>query len=105
MSALEDTLAGQLRLRGVNSFVRESMFHSERKWRADFMFPRHMLICEVQGGTWASGAHSRGKGQRRDAEKQNAAVMMGYAYMVFTSDMIRDETAADTIAEYLKGGA
>lgn len=101
MSELEETLAGQLRLRGVKGIRRQFRFHPVRKWAADFAIPPD-LIVEVDGGTWVGGAHSRGAGQNNDFEKQNAAVLMGYVVMRFTTDHVASGYAADTIAEYLK---
>ena len=105
MSELEETLAGQLRLRGIKNLKRQHVFHPTRKWALDFAFPDAMLAVEVDGGTWIGGAHSRGAGQRRDAEKQNAAVVLGWHVMRATSDMVKDESAADTIEAYLRGEA
>jgi very-short-patch-repair endonuclease len=71
-------------------FIREYRFNSARRWRADFCIPQYKILIEVMGGTWTSGKHSRGKGQRNDYEKNNSAVMLGYNCLYYTSDMIRD---------------
>jgi hypothetical protein len=48
-------------------------------------------VClEVNGGQWVKSAHSSGRGLRRDAEKQNAAVISGWRPIVVTADMVAD---------------
>lgn len=59
-------------------------------------------VCvEVQGGTWSQGAHSRGRGYRRDAEKRAAVQMRGWLALDVTADMIDDGSAVRLIAAAL----
>lgn len=62
--------------------------HIGRKWRWDFSWPHLMVSVEIMGGTWMRGGHSRGAGQQRDFEKQNAAVTMGWSVLLYTTDDI-----------------
>jgi len=97
MSALEDTFAMQLKAVGI-PFEREAGFHPKRRWRFDFVFPTHGKIAlEIDGGTWMSGRHSRGTGARSDAEKQNAANLLGWTVYRATTDMVRDGSALQMI--------
>lgn len=102
MSALEDDLVFQVRALGLPAPEREVALIPGRRWRWDLVW-RHLLVCaEIQGGTWVQGAHSRGQGQRRDAQKQNAVVLAGWTPFVFTPDMVRSGEAVETLAEALR---
>lgn len=68
--------------------------------RFDFVFPQYKIAVEVQGGTWIKGAHSRGKGQTRDARKNNLAAAEGWQTLTFTSDMLARD-AYDCIEQVL----
>ena len=54
-------LAGQLTAAGILTWVRQYPFAPDRKYRADFFFPDHNLIVEVEGqahsikGRWKDG--------------------------------------------------
>jgi len=102
MSKLEEKMAFQMRVAGLPNPEREFRFDLVRRWRFDFAWPDKMVALEVDGGTWSRGAHSRGKGQRRDAEKQNAAHLLGWTVYRATSDMVKDGTALNVIEEALK---
>ena len=59
----------------------EYRWHQTRKFRADFAWPDHKIILEVEGGLWVSGKHGRGSGIVKDIEKQNEAAAMGWLYL------------------------
>lgn len=104
-TALENRLVAQIKAAGLPVPMREAYLIPLRLWRWDLAWGHpQCLAVEVQGGTWmpTRGAHSRGAGQRRDAEKQNAAVLAGWRCLVVTSDMVRDGSALATIQEALK---
>lgn len=105
MSALEDRLVLELRAAGLPTPVREFRFHPTRRWRADLAWPDLRLIVEVEGGTFlrTPGRHNRPIGMRKDAEKYNAAVLLGYRLLRVTSDMIRDGSALAVIEAAVKG--
>jgi len=48
---------------------------------------------EIEGGTWVSGRHTRGKGYLNDLEKYNEAVILGWRLLRVTPQMLRDGTA------------
>jgi hypothetical protein len=108
MSALEDALFWQLRVTRQPLPEREVCLIPGRRFRWDFVWrePQYRLTVEVQGGTWSKvrGAHSRGKGQARDAEKQALATLAGYRCLTVTSDQIRSGQALGWIAKALNGG-
>lgn len=73
--------------------VREHVFARElgRRWRWDFCWPPQMVALELEGGTWSTGRHVRGRGFRGDCEKQNAATLLGWRVLRVTSDMLADD--------------
>lgn len=97
MSHLEDTLANQLRICGIDGFVREHRFDPVRLWRFDFAWPEQMLAVECEGGAWQNGRHNRGSGFIADIEKYNEAVLQGWRVLRYTSQAISDGTALNQI--------
>lgn len=79
MSALAETFALILRAGNIEKrFVREHRFHPIRKWRFDFADVENKIAVEIDGGVFIQGRHSRGAGYRSDAEKFNAAAVLGW---------------------------
>ncbi|WP_314340631.1 DUF559 domain-containing protein [Acinetobacter guillouiae] len=92
----ESTLANQLRVLKI-SFEQEYKFHPKRKWRADFHIMGKKILVEVEGGVWNGGRHTRGKGYIGDMEKYNAAVVMGYQVLRFSTDQVKSGLAVQQI--------
>ena len=93
MSDLEEALVAQLRAQGVTDFQREHRFHPTRRWRLDLAWPDLLVACEVEGGTWSGGRHTRGSGFETDCEKYNAAALLGWLVLRVTGKMVRDGRA------------
>jgi very-short-patch-repair endonuclease len=72
-----------------------------RLFRADFCWPEHNLLVEVNGGTWNGGRHTRGAGVERDYEKLNLAVLAGFRVLLFTSRQVRSGQAAEFLRRLL----
>jgi very-short-patch-repair endonuclease len=81
---------------------REYKFHHSRRWRFDFAWPGLRLVVEVEGGTWARGRHTRGAGFERDCEKYNAAALLGWRVLRFTTTMVEDGRAIETLKEFFE---
>lgn len=101
-SAAEETLALVLRsssrAHGLPEAVREYRFHPTRRWRFDFCWPAHKLAVEIDG----RGRHQTVDGVRKDCEKHNAAVALGWRILRFPSTDKGDVMAwVDTIAACL----
>ncbi len=92
----ESTLANQLRLLKIK-FEQEYKFHPKRKWRADFHIVDKKILVEVEGGVWSNGRHTRGKGYIGDMEKYNAAVVMGYQVLRFSTEQVKSGLAVQQI--------
>lgn len=100
-SNVEEALLWQLQCSGLPLPQREYRFHPKRKWPADFAWPKHKILVEVEGGIYIQGRHTRPGGYIKDCEKYNAATMMGYKVLRFTPDMIHDGSALAMIEEAL----
>jgi very-short-patch-repair endonuclease len=95
-NAFEAKLAMELRTLKIN-FEQEYQFHPKRKWRADFHLMGKKILVEVEGGIWSGGRHTRGKGYIGDMEKYNAAVMMGYQVIRFSTEQVKSGLAVQQI--------
>lgn len=80
----------------------ELRFHPTRRWRFDFAWPDRKLAAEVDGATWTNGRHTRGSGYERDCEKLNAAVLLGWRVLRFTTGQIKSGAAYPVLQEALR---
>lgn len=91
MSKGEATLAILLRHYKL-PFHREYSFHPKRKWRFDFAIgedpSQFLLAIEVEGGIHSGGRHVRGKGYTDDLIKYNAAVLLGWRVLRYTTSQV-----------------
>lgn len=103
MSKAEEEFAQQLGMAGIQ-YVREHRFHSNRKWRLDFIFPaaRNRTALEIEGitkfgrnkdGSMRLGRHQSHKGIKADMEKYNAAAMAGWLVLRVTQHQVRNGEA------------
>ncbi|WP_151751990.1 DUF559 domain-containing protein [Acinetobacter bereziniae] len=92
----ESLLANQLRVLKI-SFEQEYKFHPKRKWRADFLIVGKKILVEVEGGVWSGGRHTRGKGYIGDMEKYNAAVVLGFQVLRFSTEQVKSGLAVQQI--------
>lgn len=93
MSTLErafDTLRLQL-ADDLPEPVREYRFDDNRKWRFDFAFVDARVSVELEGGVWARGRHTRGRGFIGDCDKYNAAAASGWLVLRFTADHLHND--------------
>ena len=97
MSALEEIFALHCRAGAVPAVIREFRFAPPRMFRADFAWPAHMILAEIEGGVWTGGRHTRGAGFTKDCEKQNYAAALGYRVFRFTGDQVKSGAAIKTI--------
>lgn len=94
----EAKLARELKTLKID-FEQEFYFHPDRKWRADFHLIGKKILVEVEGGIWmpGGGRHTRAKGYLGDMEKYNAATMMGYQVIRFSTDQVKSGHAIQQI--------
>lgn len=93
MSDLEDTLLFHLRAAGLPEPEREVRFSPTRRFRFDFAWPDLRLACEVEGGTYSGGRHTRGSGFAADCEKYNLAMLTGWRVLRVTAAHIESGQA------------
>lgn len=84
---------------------REFCFAMPRRWRADFAFLEERILIEIEGGTWTAGRHTRGSGFSSDCEKYNAAAILGYRVLRFTTEMVHSGRAIDLTIACIQGRA
>lgn len=105
MSELEETFSGQLRILGCDPApTREHLFAAPaRKWRFDFAWPALRLAVEIEGGIWQTlSRHTHAATFVKDAEKYNAAAMMGWRVLRYDTKAVDDWTAAREVVEMVK---
>lgn len=108
-TCLEDRLAQHLLAYGIverdedhhdaDSYVREYEFAPDRKWRADFAWPEHRLLVEVEGGGRV-GRHQN-QGYAKDLEKYNYVSIAQWRLLRYDSGMVTSGRAAREIASVL----
>lgn len=102
LSEGEAVLVQQMKVLKIG-FEQEFRFHPDRKWRADFYLTGTKILIEVEGGIWSGGRHTRGKGYLGDMEKYNAATMMGYQVLRFSTEQVKSGLAVKQIEKLVKG--
>ena len=104
-SELEGTLAFQMRIAGLPIPLEEFKAIPGRRYRWDFAWlcppGTRGLLVEVNGGVWAKGGHSTGKGISRDYEKANLAMLAGWRCLTVTAEHIESGQALRWIMEAL----
>lgn len=63
--------------------VSQLEFHPTRKWRFDFSFEEAFLAIEIQG---FGPGHNSYEGMKKDYEKHNAAIELGWSLIYLISD-------------------
>jgi len=96
----EAKLASDLKALKIG-FVQEFYFHPKRQWRADFHILETKILVEVEGGIWTGGRHTRGKGFIHDIEKYNAATVLGYQILRFSTEQVKSGLAVRQIERLL----
>ena len=69
---------------------KEFRFHPTRMWRFDFAWPELKIAVELEGGIWNGGAHTRGAHFNSDCNKYNAALILGWKVLRYTSNTLKD---------------
>ena len=96
-----DTLDWQLRAVGI-TLEREYRFHPKRLWRLDLADVGARLAVEVEGGVFAGGRHTRGKGFTADCEKYAELAILGWRLIRATTKQVRNGVALGWIERALR---
>lgn len=75
----------------------------ERQWRADFAWPEHWLIVEVEGGSWIAGRHTRGAGYAADLQRANWAQTHGWTILRYTTEQVESDEAINELVAWFQG--
>lgn len=95
----------------IGEVRREHRFKADRRWRFDFCVPDARLAVEIEGGVsrhakfnpnWQTMRHQQGEGYQRDLEKYNAAVLLGWNVLRFSTEDVRNGAAKLTLIEWKK---
>lgn len=97
----EEAFALHCRAENLNP-EREYRFHPVRKWKFDYCFPWIKLAVEIEGGSGIYGRHQRPGGFKADCEKYNAAALMGWRVLRYSTDMVLRGDAITDVLEALK---
>lgn len=100
-SELEQALLFQLRAVGLPAPVTEHRFAPPRRWRFDLAWPDRLVACEVEGGSWVAGRHTRGRGFEHDCEKYCEAAVRGWRVLRVTTGMVMDGRAVALLERVL----
>lgn len=76
--------------------VAEYRFDPDRQWRFDFAWVESCVACEIHGGIWSQGRHTRGDGFAGDREKVARAQELGW--LVYEVTNVKDARLMDRIA-------
>ncbi|WMD23907.1 hypothetical protein RAS12_30205 (plasmid) [Achromobacter seleniivolatilans] len=103
----EEQFALQLRALRIPPPKREFRFHPKRAFRFDFAWPDlpcgRRLAVEIEGGIHSGGRHVRPQGYKRDLEKYNSAVALGWTLLRFSSAMVFSGEAVQSVQNWLNG--
>ena len=94
-------LATQLVGSGYPEPEPEYQFARPRRWRFDLAWPELMLAFEKEGGVYARGRHTRGKGFEDDIEKYNAAELAGWTLIRASTGQISSGLAYNWLSKAL----
>lgn len=100
-SPLEAKMLLHLRAYKLPAPEREHRFHPTRRWRFDMAWPDRKVALEVEGGTWAGGRHTRGKGFEEDCTKYAEAITLGWRVFRVTEKHIDSGDALRWVATAL----
>lgn len=111
MSNAEEQFAQQLDLVGIQ-YVREHMFHNNRRWRLDFVFPtaEKRTAVEIEGitrfgrnkdGSMRLGRHQTHKGIKEDMVKYREAALLGWLVLRVSQDEVRSGEALKVVERAL----
>ena len=78
---------------------REHQFHPTRKWKFDFAWPPWKLAVEIEGLSRGKSRHTTFSGFREDCAKYNAAAILGWRVLRYSTEMvIRGDAINDVLA-------
>ena len=98
----ENEMLFAIRAAGLPEPETQYRYAPPRLFRADFAWPDHRLLLEVQGGVFNRRAHGSVSGVLRDIERLNVATLAGWRLLRVTPDDVRSGEALDLIERALR---
>ena len=80
-SRLEARFALLWRAANGPTLEKELVFHTGRRWRADFAHIPSRTLIEIEGGIWIQGRHNRAEGFLADIEKYFEAALADWTVL------------------------
>lgn len=97
----EEELARHFQVNKI-AYEREFKFHPTKKYRADFFLPAFNLLIEVEGGTKGKSRHTSHDGYSKDLQKYNAAQLLGFSRLAYTTEQVRTGVAIQDIKQFIE---
>jgi len=82
-------------------WIPECKLVAGRKWAYDWACAELRLAIELHGGTWVGGRHTRGAGFQNDRHKMNAAQILAWNVLEFTTEDVLRGRAQEAIQQWL----
>lgn len=95
--------------------VHQHKFHPTRRWKFDRSLPEHKIAIELEGGVFVGGRHINPMGFIGDCDKYNAAAILGWKILRYTTfhipnpkkptekSVLRVEQTFNEIREFILG--
>lgn len=94
----EDNVYNYIVKKGYPAPLRQQQIIEGRRYKADFYWPQHKMVLEVEGGIWTGGRHVRPQGFLGDMEKYNLYAYHGYVLYRCAPQHLHDGTLDEILA-------
>lgn len=98
---LEEQFASFAVRHGFPPYETEYKFLPDRKFRADFAWPDHKLLVEVDGGKHINGHHHTAEGIKRDQERDRLAREAGFHVVRTDRDGLEGDQLYSLVSAFL----
>lgn len=97
-SRLEAQFALLWRAANGPALEKELVFHTGRRWRADFAHIPSRTLIEIEGGIWIQGRHNRAEGFLADIEKYFESALAGWTVFRLSERQLTLESVVRFVA-------
>lgn len=89
MRGLTGILLAEIKAARLPAPILEHRFAAPRRWRFDLCWPDRLVAVEIHGSVWVRGRHTRGAGFEADREKMNAAQLLGWRVLEYSTGQVK----------------